>query len=171
MILPRKNNNLRDLVLNKGIKKNSNINIQEKFALLINLELTYVNKFAIISEKFRNIREYTTYELFLLIDKNNEKYLNNSNLSKFLNRGENAYSEDEIDDIIFRLHKMEQNEVSYEDFQELFTPIKIFRNETEIYHNQPNFELNMNSDLNQNESSIREHEAESNNNFFLNLKN
>lgn len=163
-ILPRKNQKLRDIAFNKDTKGKTNENILNKLSQLITLELSFVNKLAMISEKLRNIREYTTYELFLVIDSQNEKYLNYSNLSNFMNKNEGSYSDDQINDIIFRLHKLEKNNVSYEDFQEIFTPIKILRNESTINNDRANSDSNdnKNSDLPANQNQLRDQEAESN---------
>ena len=162
IVLPRKNNKLRDLVLKKETKGKTDEMILNKLTQLISFELSHVNKLAIISEKLRNIREYTNYEQFLLIDRKHEKYLNNLNLSNFMNKKEDAYSDNEINDLMFRLHKIENNKVSYEDFQEIFTPIKILRNESMINDEKPNFDKNGNKNYDVNQDNVRDKEAESN---------
>lgn len=165
MILPRKNHKIKNLVINENSNGNiSDINL-DTLTKLINLELSYVNKFGIISEKLRNVREKTPYEIFLLIDTKHEKYLNSSNLLNFMKKYEAEYSEFEIKDIIFRLHKMEKEEISYEDFQEIFTPVKILKNEIPINDDKPDnkYNVNNNHDLNLNQDQLKDKEAESKN--------
>lgn len=165
MILPRRNENLRNLAFKKDNITESYEKALDKLANLIKIELFYINKLAIISEDLRNKREYTTYELFLLIDRNHEKYLNISNLSKFLNEMNKSYSDNEINDIIFRLYKLEKKNISYEDFQEILCPIKTLVIETtnNFNKNQTNSESNNNKDpdLKYDQISIKDEEAKS----------
>ncbi len=164
MILPRKNQKLRDIVLNKKVKGKTDEKIIKKLTQLINIELSYVNKLAMVSEKLRNLKEYTTYEVFLLIDLKNEKYLNNSNISNFMNKQKSAYLEDDINDIIFRLYKLERKSVSYEDFQVIFNPVKVLRSESSINNDRPNSNYRDigNSELSANQDQVSEPQAESN---------
>jgi len=118
--------------------------VEEIFTLLskiIETELKYINKLAIITENIRNSRDFTIYEIFLLIDSNNEKYLNESNLLNFLKKNDHKSTISEVNDIFFRLHKKDNFGISYDDFQDIFTPIKTIEEDYTIQ------ELNQNPNL------------------------
>jgi len=136
IITPRKNEEIRKSIREKN-KNNEfkylNDKIMDCFVKILQIELNYINKFAIISEKLRFSRDVTSYELFSLIDKKNEKYLNQSNVLNFLNKiGDNNYSNLEANDILFRLCKLDRVNISYEDFQDILTPIKILSYENQV---------------------------------------
>ena len=150
IILPRKKENLKFSLENKKSKENVNDEIVNAFIQIIHTELTYVNQLAIISENLRNSRDLTLYEVFLLIDKNNERYLNTKNISDYLNKFMNLNDISQIDDILFRLHKSDHVKISYEDFQDLFSPIRVLENlenQKEIKKQGTNFNFNKDSSL------------------------
>jgi len=106
-----------------------NREILEKLIEIISFELNNVNKLALISEKIRLSRNKTPYELFKIIDKKNEKFLNMENLMEFLNDyNKRNFNENEIGDVLFRMYKMDKDYISFDDFQEIFTPIRVLEN-------------------------------------------
>lgn len=135
IILPRKNEQIRKTIKEKNNNynsKNLNDEIINCFSKIFQIELDYINKSAMISEKLRFSRDVTSYEMFLMIDFKNEKYLNESNVLNFLKKNsQNNFSNLEANDIIFRLCKLDKMNISYEDFQDIFTPIKILNNENQ----------------------------------------
>ena len=100
---------------------------------IISFEINSINTLGLLSEKIRLSRDKTPYELFKLIDKKNEKFLNSQNIKEFFNdinkNDKGIFSEDEICHILFRLYKMDRDYISYDDFQEIFTPIRVLENE------------------------------------------
>jgi len=150
IIIPRKNDQIKKSITEKNNnynKKNLNNEIFNYFAKILQIELDFINKSAIISEKLRFSREVTSYEMFLMIDMKNEKYLNESNVLNFLKRNSlNDFSNLEAHDIIFRLCKLDKLNISYEDFQDIFTPIKILNNEN--YSQEKNNKIDYNNETN-----------------------
>lgn len=132
----------------KGSKKEEiNEEILSKFCKLIQAELMNVNKLAIISEQLRDYREITSYEAFLFVDRNNDRYLNSNNITNFLNKfskGDNSYTTEDAENIIFRLSKINSDQICYDDFQEIYSPIRIIDNETDLYilDNSKNLKIN-----------------------------
>ena len=72
----------------------------------------------------------------------------------------NGYQIDdyESEDIIYRLHKVDKDKVSYDDFQDIFSPVKISNEEI----NLDNFNKN---DMRNNEESIKDNYDHLNNDY------
>lgn len=153
LILPRKNEILRNSLLkNKLISPNGKLylDVINKFCKILEYELTIVNQLAKISEKLRNCRTFCTIDLFHCIDIENERYLNTYNLKNFMQKRGHELENYEIGDIIFRLCKLNKCNISYEDFQDIFKPIKVLEEEskdleTEVNEKEENYRYVRNS--------------------------
>jgi Ca2+-binding EF-hand superfamily protein len=135
-VLTRKNEDLRNIVLDKegsiNIKINTNKNnesinseVEDTFVNLLLKELDLVEELAKIAEELRNSKDFTTYEAFLAVDGKNQRYINEDSLLNFLQKNGYDLSQNETREIVFRLDNDADGKVSYDEFQEIFFPIRL----------------------------------------------
>ena len=91
----------------------------------------------------KQCKDFTIYEAFIAIA-NDSKYITESKLKTFLQKGKNAncYYDEDIANIIFRFDKDNDNAINYEDFKEMFFPLLTI-NTTKTY-NPMNEEMSKN---------------------------
>ena len=96
---------------NKNKKEKIKDDMIINFLKIVEKELEYVNKFATITEKLRICRDFTTYEIFSLIDRKNERYLNSKSIQVYMKKNGYQIDDYESEDIIYRLHKVDKDKV------------------------------------------------------------
>ena len=129
LILPRKNSALQKniLSLSNSYYNNNNNNItQEMQSSLTNLllrEMELIKKLDEISQKIKNSKIFSTYEAFMAIV-GEEKYMTKLNLNNFLKENGVNVNNEEAAQLMFRLDADNDDKISYEEFKEIFYPIK-----------------------------------------------
>jgi hypothetical protein len=89
--------------------------------LLIKMEL--IKKLDEISQKIKNSKIFSTYEAFMAIV-GEEKYMTKLNLNNFLKENGVNVNNEEAAQLMFRLDADNDDKISYEEFKEIFYPIK-----------------------------------------------
>ena len=127
-----------------------------------------------IAKEIKNSEIFSTYEAFTVIV-GLDKYITKKNLGKFLSDNFIEASEDDVNNIMFRIDADNDDKISYEEFKEIFYPIcddlsynkNINKNNNFNYNNIDiaNKYLNEenNNDLNNNYENIEEPKEEENN--------
>ena len=132
LILPIKNETLREKILNKlkekSDKNNNNNDIPNEvniiFNELITEELFFINMSLKAIKKIYDSPKFTTYDVFIDIVKK-DSYITNENLSLFLK--ENNFQikhQNDLYMIMFRIDADNDNKISYPEFQDIFFPLK-----------------------------------------------
>ena len=128
LILPKKNDIIKNNILSKinsfnYDKGNVTNDIELNLNDLIMRELNLVKELDEISEKIKNSNIFSTYEAFLEIV-GDEKYMTKSNLYNFLKYNNVNINDEEVSQLMFRLDADNDNRISYEEFKEMFYPIR-----------------------------------------------
>ena len=129
LILPRKNLGLQKNMLSIVNTYNSNnkniINHEMELNLnnLILRELQLIEELDEISGKIKSSKLFSTYEAFLAIVID-EKYMTKLNLYNFLKKNGVFINDEEVSQLMFRLDADNDDRISYEEFKEMFYPIK-----------------------------------------------
>ena len=92
------------------------------FCELLCAELNFVEKCFELSENVRNQKEFTAYEAFKEIV-GEEKYININNLKNYLNNKEVKLSDNDMNQLMFRIDKDNDGLISYEEFKDIFSPL------------------------------------------------
>lgn len=132
ILIPRESEELRNVALERRNynEENSSENqkisnsVEETICRLLLRELSLVEELANIADELKNSKDFTTYEAFISVDTVNSKYISAPSLRDFLQSGGFNVSQRECQDIIFRLDNDGDGQVSYEEFQEIFFPLK-----------------------------------------------
>ena len=117
--------------------KNEFINILEK-------EMELITELNEIAKEIKNSENFSTYEAFTVIV-GIDKYITKKNFGKFLNDNFMDVSEDDINNIMFRIDADNDDKISYEEFKEIFYPIKedlSFNKNKEVTNKNNNFNFN-----------------------------
>jgi Ca2+-binding EF-hand superfamily protein len=136
IVLPRQNDDLRNAVLDReGQIKNYEENqpgmqnihseVEDAFVKILLKEMSLVENLAKIAEEMRNSKDFTSYEAFLAVDAKNQRYITESCIFNFLRKNGYNISEDEAKEILFKLDTDGDEKISYDEFQEIFFPIKL----------------------------------------------
>ena len=131
LILPRKNSVLQKNMLsmvNSYNQNNSSYNnitqdMKSNFNDLILREMKLIKDLDEISSKIKNSKIFSTYEAFLEIV-GDDKYMTKFNLYNFLKKNEAYINDSEVAQLMFRLDADNDDRISYEEFKEIFYPIK-----------------------------------------------
>lgn len=89
------------------------------------MELDLVQQLAQIADELQSSKDFTTYEAFLAIV-HDCKYITEANLEIFLKDNKLELQLNDISTLLFRLDSDLDGKISYEEFQEIFFPYKIF---------------------------------------------
>ena len=124
--VPRKSQELRSVVLERKNYDKDSISREVEHILLklIQKELQIVEDLANLAEELKNSKDFTTYEAFISVDLHQSKYITYHSLENFLKKNGYNLNQGEVDDILFRLDNDGDGRVSYEEFQEIFFPLK-----------------------------------------------
>ena len=130
-----------------------------------------------IAKEIKNSEIFSTYEAFTVIV-GLDKYITKKNLGKFLSDNFIEASEDDVNNIMFRIDADNDDKISYEEFKEIFYPIcddLSYNKNKEVINKNNNFNYNNidiankylneenNNDLNNNYENIEEPKEEENN--------
>ncbi len=125
LVLTKSNSSIANNVTNKIIDENYRMDpsIDNIFIKLLKLELNLVKTLSKIADELKYSKDFTTYEAFLCITKN-EKYITVENLGEFLNECNiNIESYDPFN-LMCRLDNDGDGKISYEEFINIFFPYK-----------------------------------------------
>ena len=128
LILPKKNNDLAKKVMNDINKSNyiediSNTNMKNIFGKILCEELELVKNCIKTAKSCKESMGFTLYEAFLLIAGNN-KYINETLLHNFLQKNNIDINTNEMHQLMFRLDADNDGKISFDEFKEIFFPIK-----------------------------------------------
>ena len=149
IITPKKNKNCQEKNLNfNKIKQNINIysncdnfNINDKinkcFATILIEEMKLIDQSNEIIESIIKSKDFITYEAFVEIA-GQEKYINEANLLEFFIKTNIELNKDDVHQLLFRLDADNDGVISYQEFQKIFTPLKI--ESSHFIYNQPPIE-------------------------------
>ena len=152
LILPVKERNLRNKILNK-IKENINDNNNDIYPNEINIifyelikeEINLAKDSLLCIKKLYDSPKFTTYDTFINIV-NNESYITSKNLKNFLNDNNfQINNEDDLYMLMFRIDANNDNRISYPEFQDIFYPLSKL---TKNYANYPQKKIIYNNEQN-----------------------
>ena len=144
---------------------------------LIEKEMELITELNEIAKEIKNSEIFSTYEAFTVIV-GLDKYITKKNLGKFLSDNFIEASEDDVNNIMFRIDADNDDKISYEEFKEIFYPIcddLSYNKNKEVINKNNNFNYNNidiankylneenNNDLNNNYENIEEPKEEENN--------
>jgi Ca2+-binding EF-hand superfamily protein len=102
-------------------------NSSEIFNKLLIKEFELISNLAKIAKELLNSKDFTTYEAFLLVQNNVLKYIDDESLKGFLSKNGNTMDDKHIATIMKRLDLDKDGKVSYDEFQNIFFPIKMYK--------------------------------------------
>ena len=127
LILPKKNNDIARKMNNDlnsdNIEDISVNNMKDIFAKLLCEELELVKNCIKTAKACKETIGFTLYEAFLIIAGNN-KYINETLLCDFLQKNNIDISTNDMHQLMFRLDADNDGKISFEEFKEIFFPIK-----------------------------------------------
>ena len=164
IILPRKDKLLQKNLITL-LQSNKNYKITEQikkyFCDLLKEEMKLIEGCNKIVKEIQDYNGFTSYEAFLDIVNGDEIYINEKNLAEFLNKNNININEEDSQQLIFRLDKDNDGQISYEEFQSIFLIIHK-SNKKETLNNISNDFININDENNYKNNS----NDKFNNNFF-----
>ena len=128
LILPKKNNDIARK-MNNDLNSSDNFeeilvkNMKDIFAKLLCEELELVKNCIKTAKACKETIGFTLYEAFLIIAGNN-KYINETLLCDFLQKNNIDISTNDMHQLMFRLDADNDGKISFEEFKEIFFPIK-----------------------------------------------
>ena len=120
------------LILSKKKNKNeifssyrTEINDEVKMDLknILEKEMELIKELNDIAKEIKNSKIFSTYEAFMVIV-GGDKYITKNNLGKFMNDNYMEINEDDLKSIMFRIDSDNDDKISYEEFKEIFYPLK-----------------------------------------------
>ena len=149
LILPRKNEVLKKNILsivNSYHKKESKVTEEMKSNLndLILREMKLIKELGEISSKIKNSKIFSTYEAFMVIV-GDENYMTKTNLYRFLKKNGAYINDNEVTQLMFRLDADNDDRISYEEFKEIFYPLKedfVYAHKNDLYNSDNEYETN-----------------------------
>ena len=145
------------LILSKKKNKNeifssyrTEINDEVKMDLknILEKEMELIKELNDIAKEIKNSKIFSTYEAFMVIV-GGDKYITKNNLGKFMNDNYMEINEDDLKSIMFRIDSDNDDKISYEEFKEIFYPLKEeystsndINNDYNIYENKKEFIFN-----------------------------
>ena len=94
--------------------------IDKNFLDLIKAEFELIKNIKNLINEIIHIKEFSTFEAFNIISENNN-YIDNNNLEKFL---EKKFQKNEIKELIYRIDLNNDKKITYEEFQDFFFPFQ-----------------------------------------------
>ena len=120
------------LILSKKKNKNeifssyrTEINDEVKMDLknILEKEMELIKELNDIAKEIKNSKIFSTYEAFMVIV-GGDKYITKNNLGKFMNDNYMEINDDDLKSIMFRIDSDNDDKISYEEFKEIFYPLK-----------------------------------------------
>ena len=115
--------------------------IKNDFRNILEKEMELISELNEIAKDIKNSEIFSTYEAFTVIV-GFDKYITKKNFGKFLNDNFMDASDDDINNIMFRIDADNDDKISYEEFKEIFYPIK-----EDLSYNKNNGDRNNNIDI------------------------
>ena len=148
-ILPRKNEVLQKNILsivNSYNQRDCRITQEMKSNLndLILREMKLIKELSEISEKIKNSKIFSSYEAFLAIV-GDDNYMTKSNLFLFLKKNGANINDNEVAQLMFRLDADNDDRISYEEFKEIFYPLKedfVYIQKNNIFNENDKYNIN-----------------------------
>ena len=127
LILPRKNSVLKSsmccMVYTCCYNNCVSPEIISHFNDLLLREMNLVKELDQIALETKNSINFSTYEVFRAIVED-DKYMTKFNLNNFLTKNNVSINEEEVAQLMFRLDSDNDDRISYEEFKEMFFPVK-----------------------------------------------
>ena len=145
---------MRNKALNARESEDSpSSSIISTFIHLLQQEIRLVKDLAEIVDMLMNTKDFTSYEAFLAIDVDNNKYIDFTSLSNYLMRNGYNLSTEEAKSIIYRLDLDNDLRISYDEFQQIFFSMNLggnvrsenrfeqteYKKEEDVYMSEDNF--------------------------------
>ena len=148
-ILPRKNEVLQKNILsivNSYNQRDCRITQEMKSNLndLILREMKLIKELSEISAKIKNSKIFSSYEAFLAIV-GDDNYMTKSNLFLFLKKNGANIIDNEVAQLMFRLDADNDDRISYEEFKEIFYPLKedfVYIQKNNIFNENDKYNIN-----------------------------
>ena len=104
-------------------KKEINEEIISDLKNILEKEMELITELNEIAKEIKNSEIFSTYEAFTVIV-GKDKYITKKNFGKFLNDNFMEVNEEDANNIMFRIDADNDDKISYEEFKEIFYPIK-----------------------------------------------
>ena len=127
LIVPRKNSVLKStmccMVYTYCYDNCVTPEIISYFNDLLLREMKLIGELDQIAAETKNSIQFSTYEAFLAIVED-DKYMTKYNLNNFLKKNNVMINDEEVEQLMFRLDADNDDRISYEEFKEMFYPVK-----------------------------------------------
>ena len=110
-----------------------NQEIKNDLKTILEKEMDLIKELNDIAKEIINSKIFSTYEAFTLIV-GKEKYITKKNFGKFLNDNYMEISDEDVEQIMFRIDADNDDKISYEEFKEIFFTL----NDDNFYNNKNN---------------------------------
>lgn len=116
-----------------NLKFELNQEIKNDLKTILEKEMDLIKELNDIAKEIINSENFSTYEAFTLIVEK-EKYITKKNFGKFLNDNYMEISDEDVEQIMFRIDADNDDKISYEEFKEIFFTL----NDDNSYNNKNN---------------------------------
>ena len=116
-----------------NLKFELNQEIKNDLKTILEKEMDLIKELNDIAKEIINSEKFSTYEAFTLIV-GKEKYITKKNFGKFLNDNYMEISDEDVEQIMFRIDADNDDKISYEEFKEIFFTL----NDDNSYNNKNN---------------------------------
>ena len=116
-----------------NLKFELNQEIKNDLKTILEKEMDLIKELNDIAKEIINSENFSTYEAFTLIV-GKEKYITKKNFGKFLNDNYMEISDEDVEQIMFRIDADNDDKISYEEFKEIFFTL----NDDNFYNNKNN---------------------------------
>ena len=116
-----------------NLKLELNQEMKNDLKTILEKEMDLIKELNDIAKEIINSENFSTYEAFTLIV-GKEKYITKKNFGKFLNDNYMEISEEDVEQIMFRIDADNDDKISYEEFKEIFFTL----NDDNFYNNKNN---------------------------------
>ena len=116
-----------------NLKLELNQEIKNDLKTILEKEMDLIKELNDIAKEIINSENFSTYEAFTLIV-GKEKYITKKNFGKFLKDNYMEISDEDVEQIMFRIDADNDDKISYEEFKEIFFTL----NDDNFYNNKNN---------------------------------
>ena len=116
-----------------NLKLELNQEIKNDLKTILEKEMDLIKELNDIAKEIINSENFSTYEAFTLFV-GKEKYITKKNFGKFLNDNYMEISDEDVEQIMFRIDADNDDKISYEEFKEIFFTL----NDDNFYNNKNN---------------------------------
>ena len=116
-----------------NLKFELNQEMKNDLKTILEKEMDLIKELNDIAKEIINSENFSTYEAFTLIV-GKEKYITKKNFGKFLNDNYMEISDEDVEQIMFRIDADNDDKISYEEFKEIFFTL----NDDNSYNNKNN---------------------------------